>query len=92
MTVNMMRQQPAMAKTGEKRSTFNNKVHSGLIPKPIFISPRVKVWPEHELEAINRAWLAGSNEDQIRDLVKKLEADRMEIRPTHEDLYARKAS
>jgi len=76
MAVNMMRQQPAMAKTGEKRSTFNSKVNSGLITKPIFISPRIKVWPEHELEAINRAWLAGYNEDQIRDLVKELEADR----------------
>ncbi len=76
MAVNMMRQQPAMAKTGERRSTFNSKVNFGLITKPIFISPRVKVWPEHELEAINKAWLAGYNEDQIRELVKKLEADR----------------
>ena len=76
MAVNMMRQQPAMAKTGERRSTFNSKVNFGLITKPIFISPRVKVWPEHELEAINSAWLAGYNESQIRELVKKLEADR----------------
>lgn len=76
MAINMFRQQQSMAKTGEKRSTFNSKVNSGLIPKPIFISPRVKVWPEHELDAINRAWLAGYNEDQIRELVKKIEAER----------------
>ena len=76
MTVNMMRQQPAMEKTGDKRSTFNSKVNVGLITKPIFISTRVKVWPEHELEAINRAWLAGYEEDQIRELVQKLEEDR----------------
>lgn len=82
MTVNMMRQHPAMAKTGERRSTFNSKVNSGLITKPIFISPRVKVWAEHELESINRAWLAGSNEDQIRELVKKLEADRSQYAET----------
>ena len=75
MTVDMMRQPPAMVKTGNKRSTFNSKVNSGLITQPIFISPRIKVWPEHELEAINRAWLAGYNEGQIRELVKKLEAD-----------------
>ena len=92
MAINMMRQQPAMVKTGEKRSTFNNKVKSGLISKPIFLSPRVKVWPEHELEAINRAWLAGNNEDQIRELVKTLEEGRMEIRPTLEDLCVREAS
>ena len=76
MAVNMMRQPAAMTKTGDKRSTFNSKVNSGLLTPPIFISPRVKVWPEHELEAINSAWLAGNNKDQIQELVKKLEENR----------------
>lgn len=66
----------ASAKTGDKRSTFYAKVKVGLVPRPVPIGGRAVAWPDTELEAINLARLAGASDDEIRELVAKLEAQR----------------
>lgn len=43
---------------------------------PVNLGGRSVAWPEDEIIAINNALIAGKTKDEIKDLVKKLIADR----------------
>ena len=49
---------------------------AGLLPPPIRLTPGCTRWATHEIEAIDRARLAGADDEAIRALVKQLVADR----------------
>lgn len=51
-------------------------VDRGLLPKAVKISERASAWPESEIEAINKARIAGKSEGEIRQLVADLEQQR----------------
>jgi prophage regulatory protein len=53
-------------------------VQRGLLPKAVKISERASAWPSDEIDAINRARIAGKSEDEIRQLVTDLERQRCE--------------
>lgn len=72
----LLRINDACATTGDKRSTYYTKVKERLITKPVPIGGRTVAWPDTELEAINRARVAGKSDDEIRELVAELEARR----------------
>jgi prophage regulatory protein len=44
---------------------------------PVKFSERCSIWPEHEISAINTARIAYKSSDQIRELVKKLQQQRI---------------
>ena len=48
----------------------------GLFTRPVKMGVRTSSWPEHEVEALIRARIAGKTDDEIRELVQKLEAAR----------------
>lgn len=50
----------------------------GLFPQRIALSSRFNVWPLHEVEAVERALLAGQSHDDIRALVRYL-ADQRKV-------------
>lgn len=51
----------------------------GLFTKPVKIGERAVAWPSDEVEAINRARIAGHSNAQIRELVIHLHAKRIEV-------------
>ena len=51
-------------------------VERGLLPKAVKISERASAWPELEIDAINRARIAGKSQAEIRELVADLERQR----------------
>lgn len=57
-------------------SVYSN-VRTGLFTVPVRIGQRAVGWPEHEVEAINAARIAGRTDDQIRELVDQLHQARM---------------
>jgi prophage regulatory protein len=61
---------------GRSRSAHYQDVKDGLFTKPVPIGARAVGWPEHEIDAINGARIAGLNDGEIRELVAKLEAAR----------------
>lgn len=64
--------------TGHKsNSTVYLKISEGLITKPVKIGPRASGWPEDEIAEINSARIAGKSAEEIRALVKRLEAERV---------------
>jgi len=58
------------------RSSLYNRIAAGLFVPPINLGGRAVGFPSHEVDAISAALLAGKSEDEIRTLVRKLEADR----------------
>lgn len=60
-----------MSRSGEYRATSD-----GLLTKPIYAGPRSRKLPEHEVEIIRQAQIAGATEDEIREAVKALMAAR----------------
>ena len=62
--------------SGLSRSTIYLRVSQGLWTKPVSLGARAVGWPSDEVAALNAARIAGKKDDEIRDLVEKLEAVR----------------
>lgn len=72
----ILRRKQVQTRTGLSRSTIYLRISQGLWTKPISLGARAVGWPEHEIEAINAARIAGKSDDEIRELVFKLLAAR----------------
>ena len=66
--------------SGHARSTLYLRITQGLWTKPVSIGPRSVGWPAHEVQALNDARIAGKRDEDIRQLVRQLEATRKDVR------------
>lgn len=66
-----------MGKIGE--TTYRAAMADGLVPNLIQIATRAVGIPEHELDQCIRHRIAGLSDDQIRNQVKRIHADREKI-------------
>jgi len=53
-----------------------NAIRAGLFTTGVAIGQRARGWPSDEVSAINTARIAGKSDDEIRELVKVLQAKR----------------
>lgn len=68
------------AETGHKsHASIYTAIRAGLFTKPVAIGERSVGWPDYEVKAINQARIAGKTEADIRDLVNRLHAKRIEL-------------
>lgn len=73
----ILRLKTCLDKTGDTRSPYYAKILAGLMTRPVKTgSGRAVGWPEHELDAIINARIAGASDVEIRKLVDKLHAAR----------------
>jgi len=63
--------------TGKSRSTLYREIKAGLFTRPVPIGGDRVAWPANEIDAINKARIAGKSDDEIKELVKNLEAARV---------------
>jgi prophage regulatory protein len=80
MIKTILRLPTVKAESGYSRSTLYLRIAQGLYTKPIKLGPRAAGWPSEEVAAINAARIAGKTDDEIRELVLRLEAARKMIR------------
>ena len=67
------------AETGDRSNTsIYNAIRAGLFTRLVAIGQRSKAWPDYEVRAIVRARIAGQSNDEIRELVNRLHAKRVE--------------
>ena len=67
------------AETGDRSNTsIYNAIRAGLFTRPVAIGQRVKAWPDYEVKAIVRARIAGQSDGEIRELVNRLHAKRID--------------
>lgn len=81
MTTSILRLPTVCKESGKSRSTIYLRVKDGLFPPPVSIGPRSVGWPSGEVDAINRAHIAGRSEDDIRTLVETLVVARKAASP-----------
>lgn len=62
---------------GRRKTAHYSDIAAGLFTHPVPIGTRAVAWPEHEVEALNAARIAGLRDDEIRALVRDLEARRV---------------
>lgn len=74
--VNFLRLPAVMAQRGRGRASTYNDVAHGLLTEPVKLGPAASGWPDFEVQAINRARMAGKSEDEIRALVSDLHVKR----------------
>ena len=72
----ILRLPTAKIKSGYSRSTIYLRIAQGLWTKPVSLGARAVGWPDHEIAALNAARISGKTDDEIRELVIKLEASR----------------
>jgi prophage regulatory protein len=72
----ILRMPAVKIESGLSRSTIYLRVSQGLWTKPVSLGYRAVGWPSDEVEALNAARIAGKTDDEIRDLVAKMEAAR----------------
>lgn len=68
-----------LGQTAKARSTHYNDIKAGLMTPPVSLGVHSVAWPEHEIFAINAARFAGKSDDEIRQLVTRLVADRQGV-------------
>lgn len=72
----IIRRPEVLAKTGRSKSAFYNDVKSGLFVPPISIGARSVGWVESECDKMIQAMIAGYSEQQLKNLVHDLVANR----------------
>ena len=75
----LIRISPTLEKTGDTRSPHYAKIAAGLFTEAVKIGPRAVAWPEHEVDALIAARVAGKSGEEIRALVAKLHAARKAV-------------
>lgn len=74
---NMLLRLPAVkARSGLSRSTVYLRISQGLWTHPVNLGGRAVAWPADEVDALNAARIAGHTDEQVRGLVRRLEAAR----------------
>jgi prophage regulatory protein len=66
----------SLAELATSRTQFYEDQARGLITRGIKIGERAVAHPQHEIEALKRARIAGLSADEIKKLVDKLHAQR----------------
>ena len=71
---------PAVLKETGHRShaSIYNAINAGLFTKPVLIGQRSVGWPSEEVQAINAARIAAKSDAEIRELVNRLHAKRVQ--------------
>jgi prophage regulatory protein len=72
----MLRMSAVKTESGLSRSTIYLRVSQRLWTKPVPLGARAVGWPSDEVAALNAARIAGKSDDEIRNLVAKMEAAR----------------
>ena len=76
MPQNILRLPEVLKRRGKSRSSHYLDIKNGLYVKPVQIGARAVGTPDDEVDALNAAIIAGKTDEEIRDLVVRLEAAR----------------
>lgn len=77
----ILRRKQVEAQTGYSRSTLYLRISERLWPRPVRLGPRAVGWPAHEVQALTAARVAGFSDEEIRLLVNRLHAQRLQTVP-----------
>ena len=78
--MSILRMPAVKAETGHRsHASIYTAIKAGLFTTGVAIGQRSKGWPSDEVKAINAARIAGNSEAEIKELVNRLHAKRLEL-------------
>ena len=78
--MSILRMSEVKAATGHRsHASIYTAIKAGLFTSGVAIGQRSRGWPSNEVRAINAARIAGKTEAEIRELVQRLHAQRLEL-------------
>ena len=78
--MSILRMPAVKAEIGHRsHASIYNAIKAGLFTKPVKIGQRSVGWVMTEVQAINTARIAGKSETEIRELMTRLHAKRLEL-------------
>ena len=72
MKTRLLRLPKVLDIVGDGRSTLYARIADGVFPAGINLGPRMRAWPENEVDAIVAARIRGVSHSELRELVKQL--------------------
>ncbi len=75
-TISLLRMETVVSRRGRSRPQLYIDIKRGTMTPPVRLGEKISAWPSHEIDALNRAEIAGASQDQLRALVKQLVAQR----------------
>lgn len=82
----ILRRPEVVSRKGGSSSGLHREIHEGLMTPPVKISERASGWPDYEVDEIIRARIAGAGDDEIREIVRRLKAERKALHPAHKQI------
>ncbi len=77
--MSILRMPAVKAETGHRsHASIYTAIREGLFTKPVPIGQRSVGWPDYEVKAINTARIAGKSDSEIKELVNRLHAKRVD--------------
>ena len=73
----LLRRKTVEEATGKSRTTIYRDIQNGMFVKPVNIGGDRVAWPNTEVEAINKARIAGKSDEEIKKLVEELHKARI---------------
>ena len=74
-TSTLLRLRQVLAETGDSRSGFYQRIQDRLFPRPLKRGA-TSIWPAREVAAMNEAEISGWSDDEIKQLVRDVVAQR----------------
>lgn len=75
-SIKILRLPAALDRLGMGETSYRSAMADGLVPKLVTLGVRAVGIPEHELNQVIRARIAGLPDAEIRKLVERIHADR----------------
>lgn len=80
MALRLLRLPEVSAKLGLRTTAIYDQIKQGVLTPPIKLTARSRAWPEHEIDAILGAIIAGQSASATRTLVRDLVAQRLQFK------------
>jgi prophage regulatory protein len=77
----LLRLEPVISRRGRSRAQLYIDIKRGTMTPPVRLGEKLSAWPSHEVDALNRAEIAGATQDELRALVQQLLEQRKKMRP-----------
>lgn len=75
----LIRKPEVLGLIAKSNTTLYSDIKLGLMTPPVPIGENSVAWPEHEINAINTARIAGKSNDEIRTIVADLVEQRKAV-------------
>lgn len=79
MNIKLIKKPEVLQLTAKSNTTLYSDIKLGLMTPPVPIGENSVAWPEHEINAINSARVAGKSKDELRTIVADLVKQRQEV-------------